>query len=262
MRVFFFRGILIVIIAAMAICLYEMIVIRNTYMHEEQVHNAVSAYAPVDLKPDGTGVVNTETSYIGDSASIDESTGAVNGSIIEAQRNINADIAGWVRIPNTSIDYPVVQCADNSFYLTHDILKQKASAGTLFIDNRNSGGFADFNTVIYGHNMKNGSMFGELNNFSNTAFFTENTSGQLFVPDCTYNLEIFACLKIKQDDQVIYGSIYGADYGAFIKYVRSVALQYRDIQLNGGDRIVTLSTCTNVYADYRIVVLARLDRNS
>jgi len=259
MRVFFFRGILVVIIAALSICLYEMIMIRNTYVHEEQVHNVVLKYAP-------SGAQNTTSAAAADpsgnnkapAADINSDISYVNNTILDAQRDINEDIAAWLRVPNTYIDYPVVHYEDNNFYINHDVMKKKAASGALFIDSRNNGGFSDFNTIIYGHNMKNGSMFGKLNNFSNSAFFSDNPYGQLFLADDTYTLEIFAYLRVQQDDKFIYGSISGVDFDNFDEYVKSNAINYRNIRLKSSDRIVTLSTCTNVYEDARMVVLARL----
>jgi len=236
-----------------------MIIIRNTYVHEEQVHNFVSAYAPPDAG-NGSDAINIKADNLSEQNvnKQDYAAYALNESIVDAQRNINEDISAWIRIPNTYIDYPVVHYGDNIFYLDHDILRQKAAAGSLFIDSRNRAGFTDFNTVIYGHNMKNGTMFGELNNFSDINFFANNPTGQLFLPDRTYTLEIFAYLRIKQDDRIIYGTISGVNLTEYIKYIKINATNYRDIQLSDNDKIVPLSTCTNDYADSRMVVLAKL----
>ena len=279
MRVFFYRGFLVVIIAALSISLYNMLIIRNTYVHEERVHTAVSTYAPPFKKTvnqTGANIANTgdtgkpiENNEISAEAEIDaeaevnteaEVSAEANYSIADARQNINKDIAAWLRVPNTYIDYPVVRSDDNSFYLNHDVYKERAASGALFIDKRNNDGFMDFNTIIYGHNMKNGSMFGQLNNFGNQIFFSTNPVGQLFLSDRPYTIEIFAYLKIMQDDKYIYGSLSGGNFDEFNEYVRAAAVNYRDIQLSGSDHIVTLSTCSNDDANIRMVVLARLDR--
>ena len=327
MRVFFYRGSIAIVIAMLCISLYEMISMQNTYMHEEDVHKQTRVYSPPDGPSETAGGdrAGTDTTfapaeanakkYAEDSPAAAGIPAMANSSIVDAQRDMNPDIAAWLRLPNTEIDYPVVRGADNTFYLDHDVMKKKAASGSLFIDSGNSGGFTDFNTVIYGHNMnngsmfgqlgkfadpaffdgnaagrlflpdctyaleifacmgvnhddafiyghnmKNGSMFGQLDNFADPAFFDVNTAGRLFLPDCTYAIEIFACLSVNHDDAFIYGSAHGADINEFNRYVKANALQYRDIHISGGDRVVTLSTCTNVYEDARIVVLARLVR--
>ena len=259
MRVFLFRGLLVAIVAALAICLYEMLIIQDTYVHEEQVHNAVLAYAPPTEAPKSLNAAKKATAAWG---SIAENPGLPGGNqfIKDAQRNISDAVAAWLRVPNTCIDYPVVQGGDNSFYLNHDCMGQKSASGSLFVDSRNNAGFVDYNTVIYGHNMKNGSMFGELGNFGNSIFFSNNPAASLYLSDCTYTLEIFAYLKVRQDDKYVYGSMQGAIFADFDAYVKSCALNYRDIGLADSDRIVTLSTCANDNANSRTVVLARLER--
>ncbi|MBQ2001022.1 MAG: class B sortase, partial [Clostridia bacterium] len=88
----------------------------------------------------------------------------------------NEDIHGWITIPNTKIDYPIVQSysEDDLFYIDHDINKEKAKAGAIFTQKLNQRDFTDPNTLIYGHNMANGTMFRHLHKFKNKSFFEEN----------------------------------------------------------------------------------------
>ena len=254
MRVFFFRGLLVIVISTMAIGLYKMLEIRNTYVHGDKITEAISIYAPSERRQYAPEAITEETDG---NNTLDADT--TNSFVINVKRDINEDIAAWIRIPNTNIDFPVVHCQDNSFYLNHDIMKERAASGALFIDKGNTGRFDDFNTIIYGHNMKDRSMFGELDNFNNTIFFFNNPDGRLFLPDTTYILNVFAYLRVNEDDRYIYGSISGVDVDEFSEYIKANAINYRDTQLSGIDRIVTLSTCTNDYADTRMVVLAILN---
>ena len=258
MRLFIFRGALVIIIASTALCLYQMLLIHNTYVHEEKVHEKISAYAP----PDSINSVNIKTLDTGDQFQDNPNVLIVDNSfLLDLKRSVNEDIEAWIRIPNSCIDYPIVYSEDNNFYLNHDVYRKYAAAGSIFIDKRNNKEFMDFNTIIYGHNMKNGTMFGELINFNNMGYFLNNPTAQIFLPDATYTLEIFAFIKLMYDDEIIYGSVSETNCIEFIKYVKSTALQYRDIQLSDNDRIVTLSTCTNDLADARIVLLARLNKS-
>ena len=79
-----------------------------------------------------------------------------------ALRRTNPDVLGWISIPGTQLDYPVLQSEDNQYYLTRTWEKQRNSAGSVFLECQLSGDFSEFNTILYGHNMKNGSMFGSL----------------------------------------------------------------------------------------------------
>ena len=301
MRIYVFRGFLIVIIAAMAICMYKMIEIHNIYVHEEQTNETMAEFAPLDtvdyLEPkesekqavksedekqpeeqeqeqeqepsdpeteEPKPVEQTEEPKPATPDPLDmnryhpEAISGSNPSILEAQNNINEDITAWLRVPDTKIDYPVLHGTDNSFYLNHNVQKKPANAGSIFIDSRNNKGFIDFNTIIYGHNMINGSMFGDLLKFNDSSYFSNNPTARLFLPDATYNLEIFAFMNIKQDDRIIYGSAPSADFTEFFEYVRTNALYYRDVGLSDQDRIVTLSTCASDLADARMVLLAKL----
>ena len=100
-----------------------------------------------------------------------------------ALKKINPDIVAWIRIPDTSIDYPVVQGNDDSYYLTHTFKKAEHVAGAIFLDSDNSVDFSDDKNIIYGHNMKDGSMFRGLRNFLDDEFLKEHHILYLYLPD-------------------------------------------------------------------------------
>ena len=100
----------------------------------------------------------------------------------EALKEINSDIVAWIRIPEV-FDYPVVQGEDNQYYLSHTFRKESNKAGSIFLDYRNSRDFTDPNTVIYGHNMRNGSMFRSLHNYMDRSFFDENREVLIYMSD-------------------------------------------------------------------------------
>ena len=225
-----------------------MMNISNTYANVERIAALVSEFAPPVIDMPSISLYSESS----------RGAGASNPSLLLAKYNINDDIVGWIRLPGTRIDYPVVQGIDNNFYVYHDIQRHPSGAGTIFIDRRNNENFTDFNTVVYGHNMLNGSKFADLKNFSDVGYFHNNPTGSLFLIDATYILEIFAYLRVEHNDRIIYGSKSDENFQEFIDYVRSIATNYRDVQLSGEDRFVTLSTCDNDFPDYRFVVLARL----
>ena len=100
-----------------------------------------------------------------------------------ALKKINPDIVAWIRIPDTSIDYPVVQGNDDSYYLTHTFKKAEHVAGAIFLDSDNNADFSDDKNIIYGHNMKDGSMFRGLRNFLDDEFLKEHQILYLYLPD-------------------------------------------------------------------------------
>ena len=115
----------------------------------------------------------------------------------EALQQINADIVAWLRIPDV-LDYPVVQGTDNSYYLHHTFRKEYNIAGSIFLDARNTADFSDSKNIIYGHNMRNGSMFHVLRNFQDLDFYQANREIWLYLPDGSVQVyEILGCEEVK-----------------------------------------------------------------
>jgi len=175
-----------------------------------------------------------------------------NRFVYDLQNEVNKNIAGWLVIPGTNIDYAFARAADNDFYLKRDLYGDNSAAGSLFMDFRCIEDFSDSNTIIYGHNMKNRSMFGDLRLFSDEAFFETNLLGTVFLNDDTYTLEFFAYMVVKDDDIIIYDP--AADQSEFIEYVKKNARQYREPATISA--IVTLSTCSYESDGARMVLLA------
>lgn len=172
-------------------------------------------------------------------------------------QEINSDTVAWIRFDEPlNISYPVVKGKDNERYLHQTFEGKRNSAGTLFVDCRNSGDFDDKNTFIYGHNMKNGSMFGQLKKYRKASFCQENPYFYIYTLDgkvCTY--QIFA-VNIVEDASEIYKRVYG-DEEDFLQYIykgRKSALYPIDIEISAESQIVSLSTCTNVNENERLLV--------
>ena len=182
----------------------------------------------------------------------------LNKNITALQNEVNKDVAGWLTIPNTNVDYPFVLSKDNDYYLRRDIFRNYATAGTLFMDFRCVKDFSDFNTIIYGHNMKNGSMFSDLEKYADPLFFESNSPGFIFLDTNTYELKIIAYMIVRADDKIIYNPL--IDRSLFFEYVKNNADNFREPNADGN--IITLSTCTNNYKDTRIVVIGEYNIHS
>lgn len=172
-------------------------------------------------------------------------------------KEINPDVVAWIRFDEPSqISYPVVKGADNEKYLKTTFEGKKNSAGTLFIDMQNAGDFSDKNTFIYGHNMKNGSMFGQLRKYKTKSFCEENPYFYIYMPDgkeITY--QVFAVSVVK-DISESYTKWYNSDeeFQDYIDYIRSISGYQTDVEVGADSQIVSLSTCTNVSDDERLLV--------
>lgn len=175
-------------------------------------------------------------------------------------KNINPDTVGWVRVKNTNIDYSVVQHSDNSYYLKHNFYKQSNSAGWVFADYRNSFTTLDKNTILYGHHMKNGTMFGDLPRLLEDSwkFENENLYFSFATEENSYKAEIFSVYMMKASELAIPNE-FNNDW-EFLKYIQQIkelSIHNFNVQVNHNDNIVTLCTCGSTNK-YRVVVHAKL----
>ena len=161
------------------------------------------------------------------------------------------DAYAWIRIPGTNVDYPIVQReGDNSYYLNHTIDGRKRIEGAIFTEEYNNKDFEDPNTLIYGHNMKNGSMFRTLHRYKDRKFFEENPYIYIYQEGKVLKYRIFAAYTY--DDRHIMMSFDFEDKNVFQIYLNSI-LTNKEISSNIDlmvpvtveDKIITLSTCTS-----------------
>jgi len=239
-----FTGIFVILFSVIAYSGYQLYLIQHNNADEAKNHDRLMEYRPALPSADENGAI-TEPK--------------VNQKIVDLQAKY-PDAVGWITVPNTKIDYPFAQAADNNFYLHRDLDKQYLFAGTVFMDHRNRRDFSDFNTVLFGHHMKNRSMFGDLQKFNDQAFFDANKTGTIFLADKTYTIEFFAFIVLKPSDAVIYDPTVSdpVDEAAFLAHAKDKARFYRDIGVTTSNRIVTLSTCNYEFNDARMVLLGRL----
>ena len=174
---------------------------------------------------------------------------------------INKQVVGWIRFEEPEqISYPIVQAKDNEKYLHTTFEGKQNSSGAIFVDMSNARDFTDRNTFIYGHNMKNGSMFAKLREYRSAEFYKANPYFYIYTPDgreLTY--EIFS-VSIVEDSSESYRKWYDSDedFQSYIKYIRSVARYQTNVEVTAQSKIVSLSTCTNVSDTERLLVHAVL----
>lgn len=172
-------------------------------------------------------------------------------------KKVNKDIVGWIQFDEPErISYPIVKGEDNDKYLTTTYEGKKNSSGAIFMDVVNNGEFADRNTFIYGHNMKNGSMFGQLRKFKTKDYYEQNPYFYIYTPDGKeVKYQIFA-VCIVEDTSRSYTRFYNSDeeYLDYLNYVKSIARYDTGVEFNAESKLVSLSTCTNVSETQRLLV--------
>ena len=168
------------------------------------------------------------------------------------------DCIGWIRFENIDISYPIMQGEDNEYYLKHTFEGQAVTAASIFMDANNHADFSDQNTFIYGHNMKNGSMFGKLKQMYESEKYKDSKYLWICTPNGKYRYEIFSMQYAKVGSDVY--TLFSAHDEQFEAYVKKMAKQskvdMKALGLGKDDYVVTLSTCTSDES-VRFVVQAR-----
>lgn len=171
---------------------------------------------------------------------------------------INSDYKFWIEVPGTNINYPVVQTNNNEFYLNHNFYKQNSIGGSIFLNSKDNINKSQ-NLIIFGHNMKNKSMFGTLDNFKDKTFFNNNKYIYLFKGNKKYTYEIFSGAIVKgSDNYLITDFSHKDDFSNYIKMINSKSIVNRKLAFNNDSKILTLSTCSYEFDDARFIILAKL----
>ena len=264
---------LIVMLAALAVFLYSGYTLYGFYKEykksSDEYDNLENSYA-VDQEQESENIDNLEDDDALQSISGqevrtvfedgEEKTLPVLKNPIDFTQllSVNSDIVGLLRIRALDISYPVVQGKDNDYYLHRTFEKTDNFAGCLFVNSYNMGDFTDQNTIIYGHNMKNGSMFGKLKNFNDPEVFKKSRYFWIFTPDFIYQYRIFSASVVDKTGLTYQISFTDDEFDQFISraYSNSV-VDNQDVTVTKEDRIVTLSTCTGDDST-RFVVMGKL----
>ena len=161
--------------------------------------------------------------------------------------SINSDTIGWVNVPSTNINYPVVQTNNNDYYLKHSFKKEYTDAGWIFMDFRNNSDFNNKNTIIYGHSRLNKTMFGTLKYTLTSNWFNnkDNRIVRISTKDYNYLYQIFSSYKI--DTETYYLTVNFNDdneYTKFLNTIKDRSIFNYNTNVNKDDIIITLSTCS------------------
>jgi len=177
------------------------------------------------------------------------------------QKAKNKDTVGWKVIDNTVINHPLVQGPNNDHYLKRDADNKASSEGAIALDASLDASFTNGNNIIYGHNLSsNGKGFSELTKFKNKSFFDANKTGTVYTTDGKiYKMEIFA-VQVTSSTISNYTFYYKSAmaFGYFLEEIQDNAMFYRNVDLQYGDQILTMVTCSYEFTNARMMVHAKL----
>lgn len=181
-----------------------------------------------------------------------------------ALRETGPDIIAWLTLENTELNYPVTQADDNDYYLRRLYNGKYNSAGCLFADCKNAADFSDRNTVIYGHNMRNGTMFSALNSYADQGYFANHPVLFLMTPDGGYVVEVFSSFAAKPDEIDSDASPWRLNftdnvvYANWLDAMAARSVIQSSVTVTSDDQVLTLSTCLNGNSGKRFIIMGKL----
>lgn len=217
----------IVLISIIAVCAYKI------YDKSAEYKKADESYAQIRLEKENENNNNLYNKY--------------------------EDYRGWIKVDNTNIDYPIVQGKDNSFYLDKDINKNYVSSGSIFMNYLNNG-FNDENTILFGHHMRNKTMFAQLEKYKEKEFFQNDNDIKIEVEnDKVLTYKVFSVYVTDDNDNYIKTNFDNkSEYKEFLDKIKNKSIYKSDINVDENDKIITLSTCSYEFDDARMVVHGKL----
>lgn len=180
----------------------------------------------------------------------------------EALAKVNPDVIGWIRIPDTNVDYPIVQTDDNDKYLHTSFEGEESVSGAVYLDFESDSDMMGFNNILYGHNMKNGSMFKDIVNYKDQSYFDEHQYFEIYTPERTIRLKAISCYYAKAEPIVRKTRFKTREsYEAFIKEMIKPCPWYETPEFPI-DSLYTLVTCSYEVNDARTLLFAvEVDEN-
>ncbi len=179
-------------------------------------------------------------------------------NLIDSAQAMNSsfpDAVGWLYVPDTAINYPIMQGSDNDFYLHHAYDGSSLQAGSIFLDYRCENRFMNHVNILYGHNMRNGSMFAGLLNFSDSAYFESHKYGWLATPETVYRIDFFSCAKAHMDDELYDGS---TPVDEWLSHLSDISVVSENTDFSVNDRFISLSTCSYEFENARTILTGKL----
>ncbi|MCM1190353.1 MAG: class B sortase [bacterium] len=250
---------IIVLVLEFVGCAWYILAKRMEYREESRTYELAAENYVTKTEPEETDEGGADGSLGAGDGNRNRETGSVPIKVdFEGLSKVCGDIVGWIYCEDTVISYPVVHGEDNDYYLTHSFDGAVQKSGTVFVDANNTKGFSDSNTIIYGHYIKDGSMFASLKNWSNQEFYEEHSVMWLLTPEQDYKILLFSgyTTPALSDSYLIFIG-QGEELDEYVKNCATKSnfrslIDPLDPEIAG--KYVMLSTCAYSYTDARYVL--------
>lgn len=248
---FIFKTVAVLCAAACVVSVTQVLRIRHEYKQGVEEYNHL---ADILVSPADTSI------YVTKNAPAESETEQAPIDVnFEMLREMNANAVGWLYCEGTLINYPVMQSSDNSYYLKHLYNDQTNSSGAIFMDAQNAPDMSNVNTIIYGHNMKNGTMFTSLMNYSQQWYYNQHPVLYYLTEEHDYRIDVFASYETS-DGSEAFTVFFDSEptYANFLQQRRDLSQISSSVPVSTEDNIVTLATCGYNFKNSRYVVQGKV----
>ncbi len=177
----------------------------------------------------------------------------------ESLKSMNPDFVGWIRMDDSTVDYPFVQGDDNAYYLKHMFNGEYNNSGCVFMDVNNNSDFSDRNTVLYAHNMRNGTMFAAIEKFKDASYYESHQEIHIYTETQTYVVyPVAGILTDGQDDYIRTSFSDDEDFMSYVNRFVSSSTFSSNQSIESTDKMIMLSTCNYDTDDGRYVLIGKL----
>lgn len=248
---------LCVCVVALGVSIWQLSDIFLEYKAGEEEYEDLQQYVMAEIPEAEEEEAGPQDGEEPEEAQDPETQESVQRVALDELQSQNPDTVGWIEIPGTGISYPLMQAEDDVYYLNHTFSGKVNSAGSIFVEAQNSGDFTDLHTIIYGHNMKNGSMFAGLKNYNSPSYLVSHPNVYVDLADGTHSYQIFSVYEAPADsDSYTIGFVPDEQYETFLQTLKSRSAYDTGVSVTKEDTIITLSTCTS-HGEHRYLVHAR-----
>ena len=250
---------LLVFITGIGVCAWRVFDMYSEYRQGQKLYSGMQQYVTMPAAPAAEAEMQAENTLAGAEQMTAEDGIKFPKVEFESLRHVCPGIVGWVCIQGTNISYPIVQGEDNRYYASTMIDGTHNDAGSIFMDFRNSPDFSDRHTVIYGHNMNDGTMFHDILEYKQQEYFEQHPVGLIMTPEKNYYFEIVsAYVASLAEPSWQLEFVDEADERNWILESMARSEFICDIQPQPGERYITLSTCSYEFEEARFVLVGIL----
>jgi sortase B len=239
------KTVFIIFLTVFIVALVNVVMISVGYLQSRQYYSGIADLADLTTQAPDTDTEQGELYEKTDYPKVD----------FEALESKNSDVVAWIYINDTPVNYPVVQGKDNAFYLKHLFDKSYGVAGCVFLDCKNESDFSGFNNIIYGHRMRDNSMFSSIEKYKKQDYFDQHPQAIIVTPQFTYAIDFFSGY-VADTSQSSWKTVFEAEdeKEQWLNELKSKSLIQSPVEPSISDRIITLSTCSHDFDDARFVL--------